>query len=263
MSFDSVCVVILIVSAGKISYSSLYNYFFFTKGVIFFSNGCDVSRGSFLSQQVSFSQIKKKPKKNPKSSTPVQQAERHIRPASRKNYTEEENQGPQKKKKPIPDSESTRHSAQMRIQQSRAAAHRGGSTDPGLAIDSLGRKRKLRSRDKTETKKRVCDTAGEPSSADHLSAGRGCVSGLAGGEKGPSSGDPGLRNPAVGCRFRKEPKCSTRAAERPNHIPTRDSFNSAVTSQPAHTNPLASMGVVGFISYFCFFLVWKRCITLK
>ncbi|XP_075902158.1 cullin-9 isoform X2 [Nelusetta ayraudi] len=47
----------------------------------------------------------------------------------------------------------------MRIQQSRAPAHRGGSTDPGLAIDSLGRKRKLRSRDKTETKKRVCDTA--------------------------------------------------------------------------------------------------------
>lgn len=104
----------------------------------------------------------------PLSSTPVQQAERHIRPASRRNGTEEENQGPQKKKKPIPDSESNRHSAQMRIQQSRAPAHRGGSTDPGLAIDSLGRKRKLRSRDKTETKKRVCDTAGEPSSADPL-----------------------------------------------------------------------------------------------
>lgn len=102
------------------------------------------------------------------SSTPVQQAERQICPVSRRNNTEEENQGPQKKK-PIPESGSNRHSAQMRIQQSRSPAHRGGSTDPGLAHETLGRKRKLRSRDKTDTKKRVCNTEGEPSSVDPLS----------------------------------------------------------------------------------------------
>lgn len=166
------------------------------------------------------------------SSTPVQQAERHIRPASRRNGTEEENQGPQKKKKPIPDSESNRHSAQMRIQQSRAPAHRGGSTDPGLAIDSLGRKRKLRSRDKTDTKKRVCDTAGEPSSADPLAGWPGlCIRSGRGKERPQQRGS---RAPLPSCRLSVPEGAEVlhSGSERPNHIPTRDTFNSAVQRDP-------------------------------
>lgn len=119
------------------------------------------------------------------SSTPVQQAERQIDPASRRYNTEEENQGPQKKK-PIPESESNRHSAQMRIQQSRSPAHRGGSTDPGLAHDTLGRKRKLRSRDKTDTKKRACNKEGESSCVDPL---LGLCIRYGWGKEGPSSGE--------------------------------------------------------------------------
>lgn len=79
----------------------------------------------------------------------------------------------------------------MRIQQHRPPVDNEKTNTSRLGNDTLGRKRKQRLRGKTETKGKVCDTAGKPESpVPELFLGAGaCVSGAAflpdpGGELG-------------------------------------------------------------------------------